>query len=461
MPVPIPKGQLMKLTRFFYVFALFGLCSFFLSSFATDQNVSVDKKMKVTIYFFWGDGCPHCAKGNLFLQDLVKRYSQVELKRYEVYNSSENQRLLKTMGENFGFEPKSVPSIFIGEEHFEGFNYAIAHRIEKAVKRCLEVGCIDKGGIVIQSFTSQSEVSMLEKNALYSDQDVINLPFFGEVDLSNKSLLASTLIISFVDGFNPCSLWVLTILLAITLHSGSRSRIVIIGLVYIFVTAFIYALFITGLFTMFSVLSYLFWIQSVVALTALIFALVNIKDYLWYKKGLSFTISDEKKPDIYNKIRNVMLSESIWVMVGATVILAAGVSLVEFTCTAGFPVLWSNLLISQNVTPSEFAILLLIYLIIYQLDELVIFFVAVFSLRAFKIEEKHGRILKLMGGMLMLTLALTMLIKPSLMNKLSTSLIVFGIAAIATLLTLFLHRVVLPKIGINIGSELKSNDPRE
>lgn len=364
------------------------------------------------------------------------------------------------MGDNFGFKPRSVPSIFIGEQHFEGFNDIISHRIEMAVKRCLEAGCIDKGGIVIQSFTS--EVSMLEEDVLYSDQDMITLPFFGKVNLSKQSLLASTLIISFVDGFNPCSIWVLTILLAIALHSGSRSKIIIIGLVYIFVTAFIYALFIVGLFTMFSVLSYLIWIQSVVALTALIFAFVNIKDYLWYKEGLSLTIPDEKKPGIYKKIRNVMQSvESIWVMVVATVVLAAGVSLVEFTCTAGFPVLWSNLLISQNVTSSEFVMLLLVYLFVYQLDELVIFFVAVFSLRAVKIEEKHGRILKLIGGMLMLTLALIMLIKPSLMNKLSTSLIVFGITSIATLLILFLHRVVLPKIGINIGSEMKSNDPNE
>jgi glutaredoxin len=453
----------MKLTRIFFIFALFGLCSIFFYSFATDQNVSLDKnKTKVTIYFFWGDGCPHCAKGELFLQDLVKRYSQVELKRYEVYYSSENQRLLKTMGDNFGFEPRSVPSIFIGEQHFEGFNDIISHRIEMAVKRCLEAGCIDKGGIVIQSFTSGSEVSMLEEDAIYSDQDIITVPFFGKVNLNKQSLLASTLIISFVDGVNPCSIWVLTILLAITLHSGSRSKIIIIGFVYIFVTAFIYALFIAGLFTMFSILSYLIWIQSVVALTALIFALVNIKDYLWYKEGLSFTISDEKKPGIYKKIYNVMQSvDSIWVMVGATVVLAVGVSLVEFTCTAGFPVLWSNLLISQNVTSSEFVMLLLVYLLVYQLDELLIFFVAVFSLRAFKMEEKHGRILKLIGGMLMLTLALTMLIKPSLMNKLSTSLIVFGITAIATLIILFLHRVVLPKIGINIGSEMKSNDTHE
>lgn len=451
----------MKSTRFFYIFTLFGLCLFFLTAFATDQNVSLDKNNEtVKIYFFWGDGCPHCAKEKLFLQDIVKRYPQVELKTYEVYHSSDNQRLLKFMGDNFGFEPKSVPTIFIGEQHFEGFNGIISHRVEMTVKRYLEGGSyIDKGGIVIQSFTPGSEVSMLEEDELYSDQDMISLPFFGEVNLSKQSLLASTLIISFVDGFNPCSVWVLTILLAITLHSGSRPKIIIIGLVYIFVTAFIYALFIAGLFTMFSVLNYLIWIQSAVALTALIFSLVNIKDYLWFKEGLSFTISDENKPGIYKKIHNVMESvESIWVMIGATIVLATGVSLVEFACTAGFPVIWSNLLISQNVTSFEFVMLLLIYLFIYQLDELVIFFVAVFSLKAIKIEEKHGRILKLIGGMLMLTLALIMLIKPSLMNKLSTSLIVFGITAIATVLVLFLHRIVLPKMGIKIGSELKSHE---
>jgi len=153
------------------------------------------------------------------------------------------------------------------------------------------------------------------------------------------------MIISIVDGFNPCSIWVLSMLLAITLNTRSRKKVLIIGAVFIFITGLIYALFITGLFTVFKVVRFIGWIQVVVSIVALIFAVVNIKDYFWFKQGISFTIRDEKKPGIYKGIRRIVnASESIWGMIAGTVVLAAGVSLVEFSCTAGFPVLWTNLL---------------------------------------------------------------------------------------------------------------------
>ncbi len=250
-------------------------------------------------------------------------------------------------------------------------------------------------------------------------------------------------------------------LLALTLHTGSRKKVLLIGIIFLTVTAGIYGLFIAGLFTMFKVISFVGWIQVVVALVALFFALVNIKDYFWYKEGISFTIADDKKPGIFQRIRRLMdASQSFWGLAGGTVVLAAGVSLVEFSCTAGFPVLWSNLLVSQNVSALTFVLLLLFYLLIYQLDELGIFFVAVFSMRASKLEEKQGRILKLVGGMLMLALAGVMLINPNLMNNLSSSLVVFGIAFGATLLILLVHRTILPKFGIHIGTEFRGKAAR-
>ena len=94
-------------------------------------------------------------------------------------------------------------------------------------------------------------------------------------------------------------------------------------------------------------------------------------------------------------------------------------------------------------------------MLIYQIDELAIFLAAVFSLRASKLEEKHGRVLKLIGGTLMLTLAGVMLVNPNLMNSLSASLIVFGVAFALAGLILLVHRVVLPRFGIRIGSELR------
>jgi hypothetical protein len=79
--------------------------------------------------------------------------------------------------------------------------------------------------------------------------------------------------------------------------------------------------------------------------------------------------------------------------------------------------------------------------------------VATFTLKSSRIEEKHGRILKLIGGVLMLTLAIVMLIDPKIMNNLTGTLIIFGIAIAATAVILLLHRVVLPRFNIKIGSE--------
>ena len=82
-------------------------------------------------------------------------------------------------------------------------------------------------------------------------------------------------------------------------------------------------------------------------------------------------------------MRRVMdASDSFWGLIGATIVLAAGVSLVEFSCTAGFPVLWTNLLTSQGVTAASFVALLFLYMLIYQIDELAIFLAAVYHPQA-------------------------------------------------------------------------------
>jgi hypothetical protein len=201
-------------------------------------------------------------------------------------------------------------------------------------------------------------------------------------------------------------------------------------------------------------------VRVLVALVALVFAAVNIKDYFWFQEGVSFTISAEQKPGIYRRMRQVIArGDSMPALVGGTIVLAAGVSLVELACTAGFPVLWTNILTDQGVGVGVFLGLLLLYMLIYQLDELVIFGVAVVTLRASKLEEKHGRILKLVGGMLMLTLAVVMIVDPTLMSSVGSALAVFGLAVAATLLVLLVHRVILPRFGIRIGTELAPPKP--
>jgi len=374
-----------------------------------------------------------------------------------------------------GFEPAYVPTTFIGDQYWVGFNEAIQGEITQKIQYCLVNDCVDYGVNILppDTFPEQPqpepppileepeiqepeiqapeiqapEIQEPETQEPEQEELMINLPFIGKVNLADKSLLLSTLLIALVDGFNPCSIWVLSLLLAITLNSRSRKKVLIIGLVFIFVTGFVYALFISGLFTVFTFVGYTGWIQFIVAVFALFFAVVNIKDYFWYKEGFSFTISDEKKPGIYKGIRKVMRAEgNIWALIGATVVLSAGVSIVEFSCTAGFPVIWTNLLVVHEATGLAFLGFLLVYMLVYQMDELAIFLTAVFTLRKSKMEEKYGRILKLLGGILMLALAIVMLIDPALMNNIGSSLLVFGVAFGVTGLILLIHQVLLPKI---------------
>jgi thiol-disulfide isomerase/thioredoxin len=423
---------------------------------------SLQQPYQVAIYLFWGDGCPHCAAAKPFLEGLTKRYPNVELRAYEVWYVPDNQKYFTDMATAYGFEAHYVPTIFVGARYWEGYSDQISQEIEDAVKACSATGCKDGGVGIIPGIIaseppekeSSPENQSSEVIAGNQTSDVIDVPLLGQVHLAAQSIWVSTALISFVDGVNPCSVWVLTMLLAITLHTGSRKKVLTIGLIFLTVTAGVYALFIAGLFTLFTVVNFVGWIQIIVALVALFFALVNIKDYFWYKEGISFTIADNKKPGIYQRMRKLIdASQSFWGLASATIVLAAGVSLVEFSCTAGFPVLWTNLLVSQEVSGLAFILLLFLYLVIYQLDEMIIFFSAVYSLKASKLEEKHGRILKLVGGMLMLTLAGVMLINPTIMNSLGSSLLIFGAALLATLLVLLFHRTILPKMGIRIGTE--------
>ncbi|MDK2981142.1 MAG: hypothetical protein PWQ55_1489 [Chloroflexota bacterium] len=462
------------------IISLLVLSSLFLSfsSSAAQTQAAAD----VNIYFFWGDGCPHCEEEKPFLDSLVSSYEQVNLVDYEVWYNADNQAVLLQFSQVMGFEPRGVPVTVIGDQYWIGFREEYKTEMESALQQTLaNPDAVDiglnltaalQGTPPAQSVAPEptpepaatlesSQSAVLPEpeagvNVKPADESV-TLPLIGTVNLEKESLALSTAIIGFVDGFNPCSLWVLSVLLALTLHSGSRKKILVVGLTFLLVTTIVYSLFITGVFTLFSYIGYLKWIQVGVALIALTFGVVNLKDYFWYKEGVSFTISDKHKPKLYQNMRSTVSdTRSMLGLVGSSAALAVGVSFIEFSCTAGFPVIWSNLVAANDVSTTGFILLLGLYMLIYLLDELAVFITAAVTMKASRMEEKHGRLLKLASGVIMLSLGIVMLVNPQWMNNVGTSLLVFLIAILATLLISFIHRKVLPRYGILLGSEFQA-----
>ena len=409
----------------------------------------------VTIYFFWGDGCPHCAEEEIFLEELKKEYPQMTVLDYEVWYDTANQEILKKAADVMGFKLTGVPVTIIGDKVWIGFREQYEAEMRAALANCIATSCESPIEKEIKGNDTPAEVPA-------DPEQVITLPILGDIDLGQQSLAISTLIIGFVDGFNPCSLWVISVLLALTLTSGSRTKVITVGLTYLVVTTLVYSLFILGVFTLFSYIGYMKWIQVIVALVAIGFGLINMKDYFWYKEGVSFTISDKHKPKLYKNMRDsVVTPRSMIGLISSTAVMAAGVSLIEFSCTAGFPVIWSNIMIANNVSGLYFALLLGLYMLIYLLDEIGVIAVASITMKAARVEEKHGRILKLISGTIMLALGIVMLIEPAIMNKLSSSLGVFVIALALAALIYIIHQKALPRMGIYIGSGFKESKKKK
>ena len=405
--------------------------------------VSADQPLNM--YVFASVDCPHCQAQKPFLQQLEADNARLHVHVFEVLRTERHHQQFRNMAAAHGIEPGSVPTIFVGGRVWVGDSPVIRTRIAAWVEHCLNVGSCPESASPDQRPAPEVEPERTS---------TIDIPLFGAVDLHVQSLLLSTALIAFVDGFNPCSLWVLTILLALVMHSGSRLRVLIIGVTFLSVTAAIYGLFISGVFGILGYMLYLGWIYWLVAGFALVFGLVNVKDYFWYKRGLSFTIDDRHKPGMFRQMRG-LLSEgrSIPALVLATIIMAAGIALIELPCTAGFPVIWSGLVAAHDVDWGYFALLLGLYLLIYLGIELVILAAALITFRVERFEQRQGRVLKLVGGLIMLALAAVLLIRPELMQDVGGTLAVFLGALAAAVLLIVLHRRVLPAMGVRIGDE--------
>lgn len=370
---------------------------------------------EVELIVFWGVGCPYCAQELEFLEDLGEDYPELVITSYEVRYEPANLDLFNSTMSERGLEARSIPTTLLGDRVWEGFDAGTGDQIRAAVAAAL-TGPVP------------APIPEPEPSA------VIDFPLIGAVDVGSGSLVLSTFLIALVDGVNPCSLWALSILLALVLRTGSRRRVLAIGGAFLAVTTLLYGLYIAGIYGFLTIAANETWIRLAMAGVALGFGVINLKDYFWFRRGLTLTIPDERKPWLYRRMRSVAASDkALPAALAGTAVLAVGVSVLETPCTAGYPLLWTNLLAEQGIGLAGSIPLFALYMLVFLLDELVVFGVALFAMRAMKLEERAGRLLKLIGGVVMIVLAGTLVFTPEAMSSVSGAIAVFGIAIGAVL----------------------------
>lgn len=422
---------------------------------------------KVVIYFFYGYSCPHCAVEEPFLKSLEEKYPGLEVKYLEVYKDENNQRLFLDMAEAYKVTANAVPATFIGNEQpIYGFDSAegMGKKIEEMIVKCFENGCIDPITKVpgysnnqtlpetnqTSNQTNQTQGNNTQTN---STQSIIELPFLGTVDISSSSLSLPvfTLIIAGLDGFNPCAFFVLFFLLGFLLNVHSRKRMILVGGIFVFFSAFIYFLFMAAWLNLFLFIGEIMLITSIAGIVAIVFGLINIKDFFLFKEGVSLTISDENFVKLKTRMRILMRQKSLHAMIAGTILLSIAANTYELLCTAGFPMIYTRALTLSNVDTMTYYIYLIFYNIIYVIPLMTILIIFLTTMGSKKMTRFHARVLKMLSGVMMTLFGLVMLLKPELMSNILVAIGILGIAVVAALVSyLFFRKKQKPESVISI-----------
>ena len=371
---------------------------------------------EVNLYLFHGDGCPHCAKEREYLKEIEKEYDDVNIHLYEVWYDTDNQELMAKVKKELNSSTNYVPLTIIGDKYTVGFNDNTKLMIKNNIEKCLKEDCEDVVGNVLAGKTANETTIKKEVKEPKKDKEdsIKDLPILGKVDVKKVSLPIMAAVIGLVDGFNPCAMWVLVFLISMLLGTKDRKKMWILGLTFLFTSAFIYLLFMVAWLNVAIKMNTVIWLRITIAIIAIIAAFINLKSfYKSLKKDTGCEVVDSKKrKNIIEKIKKFTLEKSLILGLLGVMTLAVSVNFIELSCSAGLPLLFTQILALNNLSKLSYMIYILIYIFFFLMDDIIVFVIAMFTLKITGISNKYSKYSHLIGGIIMLLIGLLMIIKP-------------------------------------------------
>ena len=92
----------------------------------SEEEAPVEEDSRVTVYFFYGNGCPHCQEAEEWFASIEEEYGErYVIKDYETWYDADNSTLMQQVAEARGeYDPDNfgVPYILIGDKSWMGFS---------------------------------------------------------------------------------------------------------------------------------------------------------------------------------------------------------------------------------------------------------------------------------------------------------------------------------------------------
>lgn len=375
--------------------------------FAILFSMGFIKAYDVDLYLFYSSTCPHCKAERIYLKELQKEYDYLTVHEYEV---RENIIVTEKVKDGLGIKESYVPITVIGSDYIIGFSSATKSDIKFLIDKYHDNDGCDVTRKIIQG---KSIKSCLKQNeAIKKNSSIKELPLIGKVDVKKVSLPLISVVIGLVDGFNPCAMWILLFLITMLINMKDRKRMWILGFTFIISSALVYLLFMLAYLKVASSLIQT-WFKYLIALVALIGGIINLKAYFkTRKKDIGCTVTDAKKRrKIVDKIRKILTEKSFILSFIGIIALAFSVNLIELACSAGLPVLFTQILAMNNLSTVATAFYFFLYLLFFMIDDLIVFIIAMITFKVTGISNKYSKYSHLIGGIIMVIIGLLMAFK--------------------------------------------------
>lgn len=352
----------------------------------SDITKETKEEDKINIYLFHGEECPHCAEEREWLKDIQKKYKKyIKIYKYEVWHNEENSHMMEEAAKKLDTEAKGVPFTVIGDSYYVGFSDTNASNMEKKIKEYAEIK---------------------------TDKNETKLPILGKVNMKEVSIPLVAVVLGFIDGFNPCAMWILLFLINMFFNMKNRKKAWVLGLTFLLVSGLIYFLSMLGI-NMIIGLATINILKIAIAVFILIAGILNVKKYIDMRNEENgcTVVDDKKRKKLVTKVRKIMDSKSFILSLVGIILLAISVNLIELACSLGFPVIFTEILSINNITGLARIMNLLLYIFFYMIDDMVVFTISMVTLEATGITNKYNKLCTLVSAIIMILMGLLLLFK--------------------------------------------------
>lgn len=369
-------------------------------------NVKAEENLK--FYLFYQESCPHCHDEMEFINSIKDEYPTVDFVFYEISLNEMNYNFYNKVLKKTKINANGVPFTIIGTDYYVGFNEEISKNIVESLNKFLEIGTID----IISMVKNDEDLSDIKYNENINEN--MSLPIIGEIDAKKVSLPLISIFIGMIDGFNPCAMWVLLFLIGMLFNMKDKKKMWVLGITFLTTSAILYLFIMMAWLKVALSFNTVLWLRILIALIALIAGGINIISYLKnIKKDDGCKIVDEKKrKKIFSKIKKITLEKRLILSIIGIITLAISVNLVELACSAGLPLMFTQILSFNNLSMFEYMFYMFLYILFFLIDDIVIFVIAMKTLSIKGISSKYGKYSNLIGGIIMILIGILMIFKP-------------------------------------------------